>query len=312
MPSECVFVDWNYGWPLDKFGDFRSLSALPFEFWGAVAMRSAPDNHSSHAWVTHLENLRQYIPVAREMNFQGIVMTSWSTSGVYGYEWEMTGRPLEIHPVRRATPHAGMRILMEAFAKAVKQNDALDGADFVASYARSRFGFDEESAISFRDVLFLSDRSEGWERRPGADDNLSKAAVLLERLEPLRNKTEFARYRLLVDFTEYQERVFHLDATVQSREYTRGTKDALRDQVLALLMEGEVMEREFEILYEGELYAQELAEESRYRLKRIRNLAAKILDRDLGANSSVEGADALRGEVGGVSRHFEKSELTPA
>lgn len=310
MPRECVFVDWNYGWPLNKFGDFRSLAALPFEVWGAVAMRSAPDNHSSHAWVTHLENLRQYIPVAREMNFRGIVMTSWSTSGIYGYEWEMTGRPLALFPVRRATPHAGLPILMEAFAAAWKQEGPLDGPEFVASYARARFGFDQADGQNFRDALWLSDRSEGWETRPDAQGDLRKAAALLERLRPLRNRKEFARYRLLVKFGEYQSRVLQLDTTVQSRGFSREDRDTLRRQAEALVEEGEILEREFDNLYEGELHPGELAEESRYRMKRIRNLAARLGGPEFASDSSARSAGDLLPGPSRARGRAETPELT--
>lgn len=280
MPRECVFVDWNYGWAVDRFGDFAGLSALPFEFWGAVAMRSAPDNHSSHAWVTHLENLRDYVPVARAAGFRGLVMTSWSTSGIYGYEWENSGRPLELFPVRRVTPHAGLRILMEAFMEAALVEAALDGGEFLSRYAQERFGMNEADATTFREALWLSDRSgERADRRERGAGDGRKARAFMERLKPERNEREFERYRMMVDLTDYDERVLSLEAQLQSESYTLQSKGDFGQRATALLEEGQVLGERFEKLYEGELYPDELREETEYRLKRIAGMVQKTVGR---------------------------------
>jgi len=292
MPRECVFVDWNYGWPLDRFGNFSLLSSLPFEFWGAVAMRSAPDNHSSHAWVSHLENLTQYIPVAKEMNFQGIIMTSWATSGVYGYEWEMLGRPLALHPLRRTTPHAGLRVFMEAFAKSVFNNEPLDKEQFLVNYGQQRFGFDAKEALLFKEALLLSDCSATRQsRRPDPVADILEAHSMIHQLLPSKHETEFARYQLMVDFAEYQTRVSQVDTKIQSNEYRLETKSSLHRQAAALLEEGIALETQFRELYDGELYEEEIQEESRYRLQRIRNLVEKTRTRNSPAQVLEKGND---------------------
>ncbi|MES2308011.1 MAG: family 20 glycosylhydrolase, partial [Verrucomicrobiota bacterium] len=87
MPSETIFMDWNYGWKVDHFGSINALrKKYPFEMWGAPAIRCHPDNHGTTDWNTHFQNIHDYIPYARKARYEGIVMTSWSTSGIYGYE----------------------------------------------------------------------------------------------------------------------------------------------------------------------------------------------------------------------------------
>lgn len=44
LPKETVFVDWNYGWKANHFGDISKLQELGFAFWGAPYIRSHPDN----------------------------------------------------------------------------------------------------------------------------------------------------------------------------------------------------------------------------------------------------------------------------
>lgn len=288
MPSECVFIDWNYGWPVDRFGDFNQIAALPFEFWGAVSMRSAPDNHSSFSWLTHFDNLRDYIPVARSMNFQGIIMTSWSTSGVYGYEWEMPGEPLSILPLRRVGPHVGFRVLMQAFAEAANNHVALDYEKFLLKYAMERFGFNEEEAMRFREAILLSDRSEGYaELRIDAIAEVRKACLIMQDLIPERHGSEFERYKLMVELTDHHERLLSFEQEMQSEAYTLQSKELFAQRAWSLLSEGELLDDQFTKLYEDELYPEELREESEYRLKCVRNLVERTNGWRDGVQSSI-------------------------
>jgi hypothetical protein len=46
LPRDIIFIDWNYGWALDRFGsDPRILIEHGFEVWGSPALRSNPDNY---------------------------------------------------------------------------------------------------------------------------------------------------------------------------------------------------------------------------------------------------------------------------
>ena len=45
LPKETIFVDWNYGWAMDRFGAHEQLVKSGYEIWGAPSIRSSPDNY---------------------------------------------------------------------------------------------------------------------------------------------------------------------------------------------------------------------------------------------------------------------------
>lgn len=277
MPAECVFIDWNYGWPVDRFGDFERLRAQPFEFWGAPAMRSAPDNHSSHAWISHFENFRDYIPLARSMNFQGMILTSWSTSGVYGYEWENVGRALSLHPIRRVLPHSGMKALTAAFVQATKQEKPLDIDEFVVAYAVENFECSEQEGQGFLKALKLMDFPPSQPKNTRESHGKARTAQrTLKQISVRKNKKEFRRYELMADLLEYHLRTVLLEDLVQGTAFTISYLPRLRSRAARLRQEGEILNLRYIELYQGELYPSELKEEVDYRLKGIREMDARL------------------------------------
>jgi N-acetyl-beta-hexosaminidase len=46
LPKGTVFIDWNYGWDMNHFGDHQKLLQSGYEIWGAPAIRSSPDNYN--------------------------------------------------------------------------------------------------------------------------------------------------------------------------------------------------------------------------------------------------------------------------
>lgn len=278
MPRECVFIDWNYGWAPDLFGDFSKLSSLPFEFWGAAAMRSWHDSHSTFSWRGHFENLRDYIPEARRRNFQGMILTSWSTSGSGSFEWEGPGRPLTFLPMRRRTPHTGLPIFTAAFAEAANQTAPLDYEDFVVRYAGKHFGFSNAEARDFLKALLLADQppGEGVTLRQN-HHKAKKAAGTMARLNPLKGEEEYERYNLMVSLTEHYLRTLLVEEEAQKADFSLGGKRAsLVGKLRKLLVEAEVHSRRFRKAYEGDLYPAELQAESDYRMKGLRELHARI------------------------------------
>lgn len=64
LPKQTIFIDWNYGWKTNYFGDISSLQKQGFTFWGSPAIRSHPDNWYVTCWEKHLDNQRDFIPYA--------------------------------------------------------------------------------------------------------------------------------------------------------------------------------------------------------------------------------------------------------
>ena len=145
LPKETIFVDWNYGWKTNHFGDIAALQDLGFSFWGAPAIRSHPDNWYGTNWPVHFKNQKEFIPYARKSNYEGIVMTSWSTSGVYGFTWDVGYDVIDMEQIRNTYPLSGFRILIASFAEALNSPQAIEPKDFVQKYAKERFGLDEKS-----------------------------------------------------------------------------------------------------------------------------------------------------------------------
>ena len=277
MPENSIFIDWNYGWPVNRFGDFARLRDLPFEFWGAPAMRSGPDNHSNFSWRGHFENLRDYIPVARQMNFQGMILTSWSTSGIYGYEWGSHEEVVALHPIRRVYPHAGLPILSAAFGDAVKSDAAWDMPNFVRNYARENFGFDDAGAGKFfRALMSGSFSPQPDSDLPAALKNARAAKRIFSQLEPVKGQSEFAHYRLMADLLEHHLRFAILEEMIQSRDFVSAGIPAACRKLARLLEEAENLSQRFAELNAQDLRPAELREEIEYRMKGIRALHARM------------------------------------
>ena len=112
LPKETIFVDWNYGWSNRKFGDAEALVKQGVKFWGAPAIRSHPDNMHITTWEKHFDNQRVFIPYCREQQYNGIVMTSWSTSGIFSTVWELDHEVVDMIPLRYVYPMNGFNLLI--------------------------------------------------------------------------------------------------------------------------------------------------------------------------------------------------------
>ncbi|MCD8137501.1 MAG: hypothetical protein LUH01_16735 [Parabacteroides gordonii] len=77
-----------------------------------------------------------------------MVMTSWSTSGTYGFSYDTGWEVIEMFPVRYVYPLSGFRILVAAYGESLKNNTPIDPQTFVVKYGQERFGFTpQESEI---------------------------------------------------------------------------------------------------------------------------------------------------------------------
>lgn len=277
MPRECIFIDWNYGWPVDRFGDPAKIDRSRFELWGAPALRSNPDNHSFTNWRGHFGNLRDFIPHARRAAYGGMILTSWSTSGIYGHLWDQPGELLDLAPMRRVYPLAGFRILLAAYRAALDATAPLDPRRFIADYARDRFGLPAASATRLWRALFL----KAAPLRPGVDfpGELRRARRALDLLRGLRPKThrrEFDHLVLMAELREFHARFKALEARLQSPAFTARGLAAARARSTRLVAESRRLERRFERLNRGEIHPAEFAAEHAFRFGKLRNLHARL------------------------------------
>ncbi len=277
MPKESIFVDWNYGWPSDHFGDVTLIQRKGFELWGAAALRSHPDNHSLTGWLKHFQNIQQFIPRAREQGYTGMFMTSWSTSGIYGLEWDQAGEVVEMHPMRRVYPLAGFRILMAAYAEALTQHQPLEPQEFVKRYAEERFGLSPREGARLWQAL-TCDATPG---KLGVEigpllAKAQKSSRLLASLDPHRHTIEFEHLRLMADLREFHLRFKKLEAEIQSAAFTAVQVPQKARALDRLVEESEALDHQFIKLNRGFLYDRALVEEIEARSKKLRGLSDRL------------------------------------
>ena len=276
LPRECVFFDWNYGWPTNRFGDLAKLAKHGFEFWGAAALRSNFDSHSFTDWHKHFKNLQDYVPYCRARGFQGIILTSWSTSGAYGYEWEKPGEMIEKYPIRRVYPHAGFRILQAAFWAAIER-EAFSPQEFVVQYAAERFGLAADPGRRLWSALKENSTVEDVTiDLPPLLRKSARAKRCLGELRPQKNQVEFAHLRLMADLRDHHLRFKRVERRVHSKAFHGRHIAAVLPQLRALLREARQLDVRYWHLLRGNLYPNEFPTELDYRSKKLRQLYARL------------------------------------
>jgi hypothetical protein len=277
MPKECVFVDWNYGWEPDHFGDVSWIESNGFELWGAAALRAHPDNHSLTSWQKRFSNLRDFIPHARNQGYTGMLLTSWSTSGVYGYEWDQSGEVVEMHPMRRVYPLSGFRILLAAYVQALKQSKPLQPQEFVKQYAAERFGLSPHDGDKLWQALTL----DATLIQPGMDVGVvhhkaQKSKRLLAALHPSRHGTEFEHLKLMADLREYHVRFKRLESVIQSPQFSSAQIPQKTRALEKLLDESTTLNQRFRELNAGFLHEKGIAEEAGAHTGKLRKLYERL------------------------------------
>jgi len=211
LPKDLIFMDWNYGWKINHFGDLDNLLNEGFTFWGAPSIRSHPDNIFLTQWEKHFNNQRDFIPYSRNAGYNGIVMTSWSTSGIYGFEYEDRWEVVDMYPVRYVYPISGFRILIAAYGESLKSNEPLDPEIFVRKYGKERFGLSDTESQVLWDMIKMEQAVVRGSKYKNEDiDKICAEAInikqKLEKLKPVRNAKEIEHFKLMLDI-----RIEHLD-----------------------------------------------------------------------------------------------------
>lgn len=282
LPKQTVLLDWNYGWPLDKFGDHNKLAASGYEIWGAPAIRSDPDNYYLETWQHHLNNIAQFIPECRRLGYKGIIMTSWSTSGVYDPIFNAEDQVADLYPVRHVYPLSGFQLLINAYTQALQQKD-FDPHTFIITFCHDHYGLDANAAQHFEKALFNAPYKvvDGKVRAPSDItletllDSARESARLLHDLKPGRNTKEFDHYRLMADI-----RVYYLTfLTLQARADTATSIhsfQSLAQEVKALMNTEPALDEAFRRLNAAVLYPAAIREENAIRVYRTHQLYQRL------------------------------------
>ena len=284
LPKETIFLVWNYGWALDRFGDPKLLTDKGFEVWGAPSLRSNPDNFYLTNWEKHFKNIRDFIPYCKEANYNGIIMTSWSTSGIYSTIFEDRQTITELIAVRNVYPISGFQILLEAYAQGVENKEPLDIENFMVSYCKKQFKFNKEESLKFWKALkglpyeVLDGKVQKNKELTVAmlRDSVRSHQNILNTLTPKANKTEFEHFRLMTDIRENYLTFKLLEIFVNSPEFNSSNLNEVTAQLEEILKKDEKIKVRFTELNKDLLYPGQIAEENRVRIERVKLLYNRL------------------------------------
>lgn len=281
LPKQTIFVDWNYGWELNRFGDHQKLMESGFEIWGSPSIRSQPDNYFLTQWEKHFNNIRDFVPTARSLGYKGIVMTSWSTSGLYSPVLESATDIVDLYAIRRVYPISGFNMLIAAYLQSIQSVKPLPVKQFVDSYCQTNYGFNTAQAAVFWKAInttpFEINQGKLMNTTLALNqllDSAKTAAALLNKLKPLSHQTEFEHYRLMAAIRVQYLSYMAIEIRANSQEATEADLQKLIPQLNAL--HTEAIDQKFAELNKGCLYPAEIRQENELRNAKINLLRARL------------------------------------
>lgn len=280
LPKGTVFIDWNYGWDMNHFGDHQKLMQSGYQIWGAPAIRSSPDNYFLTEWEKHFKNIRDFVPAAAKMGYQGIVMTSWSTSGQYSPVFESEEEMSEEYAIRHVYPLSGFNMLVAAYAESIKSTQPLDIDAFVRRYAVERYGFNAGQAEAFWKALKTTPYEvlHGKVQSPTPMtvkqllDSAQAALDVLYNLKPSANRNEFEHYKVMAEIRRNYLAFHAVLEKLNAPAFTQGQMPGILNELRDLLMAQDIVDMHFANLNKGFLKPSEITEENE-----VRDLRAKLL-----------------------------------
>lgn len=285
LPKQTVFVDWNYGWDLSYFGDHTQLLNSGYEIWGAPALRSEPDNFYITQWEKHFQNIRDFIPQMRKLNYQGAVMTSWSTSGAYSTVFDSNNDPVALYPIRRVYPLSGFNLLINAYTAALKTDAPLNIDTFIQNYCQTHYGITRASARQFQKALFMAPytvingKVQSEQNIPLAKltDSAALALKILNAIKPKTSNTEYGHYLLMAEIRYCYLKTLQVEAQMNGNNFNMQTARKLIPVLSALKHRSVELDKKFAKLNGDFLCDGELTEESELRNAKLNSLCRQVL-----------------------------------
>ena len=284
LPKETILVDWNYGWALNRFGDPKKLVETGLEIWGAPALRSGPDNYFVTQWEKHFKNIRDFIPMTKQLGYKGLVMTSWSTSGLYSPVFESGSDIVDLYAIRHVYPLSGFTMLLAAYGESIKSNQPLDSQQFIQTYTNTAYGFSKEQATTFWQALITApyEIKQGQVASPKPMsirtllDSTRLAAKALYALTPSKNKEEFEQYRLMTDIRLEYLTYQMIESEVNDERFTTAQIPAILSTLKTLIADSEKISSRFTTLNKPYYHPAELDQETYWRTIKPRLLYERL------------------------------------
>ncbi|WP_203229458.1 family 20 glycosylhydrolase [Aureibaculum marinum] len=282
LPKETIFVDWNYGWKINHFGDIPNLQKLGFTFWGSPAIRSHPDNWFITDWATHFKNQKEFIPYARKAGYEGIIMTSWSTSGLYGFTWDVNYDVVDMVQIRNTYPLSGFNILITSYAEALKSKTPIEPEEFVLKYAKRQFELNKQDAQKLLEFIFFPKEliTNGKPDRSSSiaimKNTFGKVRDQLVLINPKKNIEEFNHFKLMADLRMHYLTFKEVESVYNSKDFVSSEVPKLIEVLNQLLEQAKDLDKRFIKLNKGFLYDSELAEQNYLRTKQMQVLYNRL------------------------------------
>lgn len=284
LPKGTVLVDWNYGWSMNNFGDHQKLTESGYEIWGAPSLRSHPDNYFLTQWEKHFNNIRSFVPAARNLGYKGMVMTSWSTSGAYSSVFETDENITDLYAIRHVYPISGFNILLAAYAQSISSPKPLEIDNFITGYCKKQYGFDLQRSLAFWKALKTAPYQVMQGQVISANpitikqllDSTLTAAKTLSRLKPVKNQREFEQYRLMTAIRVHYLRYEEIEKKVNAPSFGPKKVPTVLLQLKNLMTAGQELDKRFIALNKEYLYPAELAQENELRNVKVRLLYNRL------------------------------------
>src|SRR5260221_2819140 len=284
LPKGTIFVDWNYGWDMNRFGNHEKLVESGFEIWGAPSIRSSPGNYNLTQWEKHFKNIRDFIPVSQKLGYTGIVMTSWSTSGILSGVFESEADITDLYAIRHVYPLSGFNILTDAYIEVLQSGQPLDIESYIQEYCKDRFGFDAAQAGVFWAALKTTpyEIKQGKVMSPSpmtvqqlADSN-RVAVKMLYSLKPSKNQQEYEHFKLMADIRDYYLRYQVIEKQVNEEGFSPNGTGAVLQTLSGLLSESKSLDLRFAKLNQGFLNPSQIEEENKIRNSKVHILYDRL------------------------------------
>lgn len=275
LPKETIFVDWNYGWAINHFGDVEALIKKGAKFWGAPAIRSHPDDIYVTTWSKHFENQRDFIPHCRKLGYEGIIMTSWSTSGVYSTIWDQNREVIDLKPERNVYPMSGFNILVDLYGKAISQDAPIDIKSYIVQYAQDKLGLTAVQGEILHDILMVKQSAfaDGKPQLNATFDEIiaqcDDAIAKLSSFKPKKNGIEIDHLILMFRIRKNHTQFKQIDSQYNSDSFSRTKAGDLKDRLQVILRESDALDRDFVNLNRGYISEDQLQEINRFRRSKM-------------------------------------------
>lgn len=282
LPKETIFVDWNYGWDVNHFGNVEALISKGAKFWGAPAIRSHPDDIYVTTWSKHFENQRDFIPYCRQLGYQGIIMTSWSTSGLYSTIWEQNNEVMELIPQRNVYPMSGFDILLHTYKIAINQAQPIDIHNVIINYGLNELGLSINQSEQLYDIYMIV--QSAWRGiKPTLNITNSEiikqcdhAISMLNLMKVQNGKKDLQHLALMFAIRKNHAQFKELEAIYQSEDFNLSDAQQLRDKLAPIVEQCKFIDVQFYELNHGYITDSDISDINTARVLKMQNTLDRL------------------------------------